>query len=296
MDESILGGAQRIKTRPRGFIAWKPQSATRTLLGQVEAVLTEYATYLPLTCRQVFYRLVGAHAYDKTEQAYERLCEMLNRARRARLINMGDIRDDGGSYDIDPLGYRDADHLLRILQQIAKQARLDRQDGQERKLVLACEAEGMLPQLRRTADDYGVPVISGGGFDSTTSKHALAQAIADEDRDVELLHVGDHDPSGAHMFLAMAEDIEAFTAELGGVVTFTRLAVTPDQIRDLRLPTAPAKGGDKRAFIGQTCQAEAIAPDVLAEIVRNAIETRFDLEIYRDVLSREDDLHTVLDR
>jgi hypothetical protein len=58
----------------RGFAPWSPQAATLELLEQVRAVLDEYENYLPLTIRQIFYRLVGAHNYDKTEQAYDRLC------------------------------------------------------------------------------------------------------------------------------------------------------------------------------------------------------------------------------
>ena len=97
----LLGGAIRGKTRPRGFVDWKPQAATLALLDQVRGVLDEYADYLPLTVRQVFYRLVGAHGYDKTERAYERLGEALNRARRAELIDMDAIRDGGGAR-VDP--------------------------------------------------------------------------------------------------------------------------------------------------------------------------------------------------
>ena len=70
----LLGGATRVKTRVRGFAPWSPQAATLELLEQVRAVLDEYEDYLPLTIRQIFYRLVGAHNYDKTEQAYDRLC------------------------------------------------------------------------------------------------------------------------------------------------------------------------------------------------------------------------------
>ena len=67
---------------------------TLALLDQVRGVLNEYEDYLPLTIRQIFYRLVGAHEYEKTERAYERLIEHLNRARRARMIPMDVIRDD----------------------------------------------------------------------------------------------------------------------------------------------------------------------------------------------------------
>jgi hypothetical protein len=61
----------------------------------------------------------------------------------------------------------------------------------------------------------------------------------------------------------------------------------PEQISALRLPTAPAKLTDNRAFVGATCQAEAIAPDVLADIVRNAIKDRIDHAAYERVLKRE---------
>jgi hypothetical protein len=76
---------------------WNPRPATRLLLEQVAAILDECADYLPLTLRQIFYRLVGVHDYEKTKRAYERLGEALNKARRARLIPMDAIRDDGGA-------------------------------------------------------------------------------------------------------------------------------------------------------------------------------------------------------
>ena len=53
------------------------------------------------------------------------------------------------------------------------------------------------------------------------------------------------------------------------------------------MPTAPPKRTDRRSFSGLTTQAEAIDPVELARIVREAIEHRMDMEIYRDVLSEE---------
>ena len=102
-----------------------------------------------------------------------------------------------------------------------------------------------------------------------------------------MLHIGDHDPSGAHMFLALAEDVAAFAGEYGGHVRFTRLAVTPEQVDEYSLPTAPPKPGDGRAFHGQTCQAEALAPDVLNQILRDAVEERIDRTALKRVLRRE---------
>ena len=65
------------------------------VLDQVQDVFDEYEDQLPLTIRQVFYRLVAAHGYEKTEQAYARLLYYLDRARRARIIPFERVRDDG---------------------------------------------------------------------------------------------------------------------------------------------------------------------------------------------------------
>ena len=263
-----------------------PRGTTLELLEQVRGVLDEYEDYLPLTIRQIFYRLVGAHNYEKTERAYARLCEHLNRARRARIIPMASIRDDGG-VSSSPVSWDSAEQFMRTIREMAADFTLDHSAGQKTRLVVDCEATGMVPQLERVAHPFGVTVISSGGFDSTTERHRFAAGLADHDRPTEVLDIGDHDPSGAHKFLAMMEDIQAFTRELGGEVTFTRLAVTPAQITQFGLETAPPKATDKRAFRGRTCQAEALAPDVLASILRDAIEARIDGRAYARVLARE---------
>ena len=63
--------------------------------------------------------------------------------------------------------------------------------------------------------------------------------------------------------------------------------MTPEQIGEYRLPTAPPKATDNRAFSGQTCQAEALPPDVLANILRSAIEGRVDQRMLDRVLRQE---------
>jgi hypothetical protein len=125
--------------RPRGFITdWRPRADTLALLDQVQAVLDEYADQLPLTLRQIFYRLVGAHGYEKTERAYDRLGEALNKARRARLVAMDAIRDDGFTSEA-PIPFDSAEAFLDNAVRWAEELWLDRQRGQERRLVLWCE-------------------------------------------------------------------------------------------------------------------------------------------------------------
>jgi hypothetical protein len=82
--------------RVKGFAPWKPQKRTAALLEYIEAVLEEYEEHLPLTIRQVFYRLVGK-GYPKTENFYATVQETCNRARRCGRLDFDAIRDDGVS-------------------------------------------------------------------------------------------------------------------------------------------------------------------------------------------------------
>ncbi len=57
-------------------------------------------------------------------------------------------------------------------------------------------------------------------------------------------------------------------------IIFERLAVTATQIRDWRLPTRPTKKSDSRAktFGAELVELDAIEPEQLRQLVRNAIE------------------------
>jgi hypothetical protein len=89
----------------------------------------------------------------------------------------------------------------------------------------------------------------------------------------------------------MAEDAAAFVEADRLIQTLyiepVRAALTPAQVAADKLPTAAPKESDSRSKKwesegkGGTCQFEALAPDVLAKIVREAIEDRLDLDLWR---------------
>lgn len=279
--------------RPRGFIYdWTPQRATMTLINNIQAIIHDNSDIAPLTLRQIFYMLVTGYDYDKTEKAYKRMCETMNRARRAQMVSMNAIRDDGLRRQT-PHGWNSKEELVETFVNAGKTFRYHRQEGQPTHIMVWCEAGGMLPQLARYCDPFGVPVLSSGGFDSVTTKHNFAMS-ASRYESVEVLHIGDHDPSGVHMHNSLDEDLQAFVLHYGGDIEVTRLAVTPDQVRQYDLPTAPPKATDRRAFSGRTTQAEALPPRTLRRIVEEAINERLDLDTYDDVLRREQEARAEL--
>ncbi|MFT3792092.1 MAG: hypothetical protein QM741_13680 [Rudaea sp.] len=283
-----------IHGRPRGFIDWRPQAASRELVERIGAVLIEYKRFLPLTARQIFYRLVGTIDYEKTEAAYDRLLETLNRARRARMIPFSSIRDDG-FHVADDVGWNNVDEARRAIIHTASKYRIDRQRGQPRRVVLWCEAQGMAPQLERVGNQYSIPVYSSGGFDSVTVKHNMAEKFSSWGNAL-VLHVGDHDPSGVHVFGSLDEDIRAFISDMGGSVEFRRVAVLPEHIAEYGLLTAPPKDTDRRNFHGETVQAEALPPDLLAALVTDAIKANINMDAFHQALDAELDERDQLKR
>lgn len=276
--------------RPRGFIANYQPRANAGLLDQVQTVLLEYREQLPLTCRQVFYRLVGSYGFEKTELAYKRLCELLVKARRGGLIPFDHIRDDGNSIAAPAL-WDSGEEWLQAVRHEANAVRLSPWPDQAVYVEVICEAGGMVPMLARVAGPYGVTVRSGGGFDSLTAKHDLARHYASQGSPVVVLHVGDYDPSGEALWHNLSEDVGAFCSAMGASLEVRRIAVTKLQQQQFDLPTAPPKAKDKRGVFTDsiTVQAEALPPDVLQQTVRDAIESAIDLDALDETRQREAD-------
>jgi hypothetical protein len=291
-DGVFTAGREKRHNRPRGYARWRPQAKTRLLLAQVEAVLQEYAQHLPLTVRQIFYRLVAQHGYAKTETAYERLGNHLVRARRAKLIPFDSIRDDG-VVTIHTDFYGDVADFHDETARRAQAYRRDRQAGQDQYIELWCEAAGMIQQLARVADRYSVPVYSCGGFASLTANYDIAERALDRNVPTVLLHVGDFDPSGESIFESMAEDAAAFVEADRVIHTLgieaVRVALTAGQLKHYELPTAPAKATDSRSkrWEGETCQLEALDPSTLASVVDAAITEWLDEDTFDEELDRE---------
>lgn len=288
--------ASRKTSRARGYIEnYSPQAKTLELLQQADQVLHEYRRYWPLTVRQIFYRLVGAYGYDKSETAYGRLGHHLANARRGRVIPFDAIRDDGvTTYDMQH--FNDRDDFLRHVRELSEGYVRNKLSGQDIHLEVWCEAAGMLPQLYNVTEPYSVPVYSSGGFDSLTAKKRLAERICITEKQTIILHLGDYDPSGVSIFDSVAQDVQAFVMadRPHGLVNveFERVALTDVQVEKYDLPTAPAKSTDSRSrtWKGGTCQLEALPPDVIASILQQAIEYHIDRDLFElDLESEQQD-------
>jgi hypothetical protein len=279
--------------RAKGFAPWKPQKRTLPLLADIEAVLEEYREYLPMTIRQVFYRLV-AKGYPKSEGFYGSVQDVCNRARRSGRIPFRAIRDDGVSrLGGESYTFASPEEYYKAHEEIGNYYERSWHADQPVYVLVLCEAAGMVPMLERAVSDYRVAVASSSGFDSITVKYDLFREAYERYDDYEqrtiLLHLGDHDPSGVWMHESMAEDLAAFCRDHDwapeDLIELRRVALTPEQIRTLGIEPQPdavkPKNSHSKAFIARglepAAQLEAIPPDTLSAIARQAVESALDL-------------------
>jgi hypothetical protein len=280
---------------PLGYLDdWKPYRKGQIMLAQVQHILDEYREHLPLTCRQIYYRMIGEFGHAKGKQFERSLYDLLVNARRARLIPFAHIRDDGimncGGY-----WYENAAQKWNAVEASLRNYQRNRQQNQPQRIEVWCEAAGMIPQLRRITHDYSIPVYSCGGFNSLTAIRQIVDDCVDCGEDTVVLHLGDYDPSGISIFERVRDDVTAFLAEDDPFVNFeaTRVALTKEQIDEHRLPMDRITTKDQRSLKwireGRThkCELEALAPNVVAGLLSRAIEDLVDRDALEEVERQE---------
>lgn len=303
-----------------GYVKYNPTPEKRYWLECSARVLLEYKDELPLTVRQVFYRLVANFEYSKTEKAYGQLAHMLTRARRASLLEdpgttvkipFGALRDDK-LRSRQALTYEGPEEFRESIRESADTYALDRQVGQEQHVEMWCEAQGMMPVLSGIAEPYTIRVSSSGGYDSITTKHDLAVRIARRAKEEELptllLHVGDFDGSGEDMFMNLEKDVGTMVMQLTGArrrkwFNCERVALTAEQVIERNVITAPPKPSDSRsaAFVERnwnvvdwaghediSAQLEALTPTDLRELFEEVITGHLDMDAYQRQLNLEE--------
>lgn len=111
----------------------------------------------------------------------------------------------------------------------------------------------------------------------------MAHAIVKSRKPTYVYQLGDHDPSGIGAWQDFQRKVSGFIPAAD--VTFERLAVTPEQIIELELPTRPTKDTDTRArnFSGGSVEVDAIPAPSLRTIVSDAIEQHIDSAALRQM-------------
>lgn len=250
------------------------------------AIVNSYDT--SVTLRQLFYRLVSKGILSNTDTSYKTLSDRTAAARRAGTFPPLIDRKRSVEEAYFEISARQA--VLRMVRTF----RLDRTQGQEFNVLLAVEKDGLVTQLRSWFDDHGLPVTALQGYSGQSHADVVRYRFDRDRRPSVLLYAGDWDPSG--------EDIvRDFVARTNCWDHVVRVALTADQVEEYDLPEMPGKKTDSRAkqFIerhGRLAQVEldALDPDILQQLYRDALEPFWDISAYQEVLAEEADQRQAL--
>ena len=133
---------------------------------------------------------------------------------------------------------------------------------------------------------YDVSVGACKGYPSLTFLNEMANRFMGIDKRIVVLYFGDYDPSGEDIPRSIVENLERF----GVTIELKRMALMQDQVVEWNLPPAPAKVTDSRTAkwdgLGQV-ELDAVKPEKLQRLCREAIEDLFDEELHEELISQE---------
>ena len=290
----------------RGYLDdWTPTKKIQIMLGRAQNILDEYADQLPLTCRQIYYRMIAEFSYPKGKEFEGSLYRALKLARRAEMIPFDSIRDDG----ILHRGWSAPENLVKYSWvEGAECFNRDKQAGQPYRIEVWCEAAGMLPQIGRVCAPYSMMCYSNGGFNSLTAVRQIVDYAAGTPiaRRYCCTSATGIRRATRSFIQAIVEDAAAFlerdrehdTQELH----WERMALTRELVTEFKLPADEIKTNDSRSRIYRErnnttkVELEALAPDQIARLLREAIEKRLDHEVFEQVKTEQVEQRRLLQR
>jgi len=254
-------------------------SPTRRTKAEIEAIKAAILEALldqhPATVRGLFYQLVSRGVIAKTEGEYRStVCRLTADMRRHGELPYAWLADNT-RWMRKSRSWSSLEDALAETAEFYRRALWAEQDAY---VEVWLEKDALAGVILDVTCEYDVPLMVTRGYASLSFLYSAAEAIAAQDKPVFLYYLGDHDPSGVDIPRKVEAELRRLAP--GADLFFSRLAVLPEQIVDLDLPTRPTKKTDSRSkrFVGESVEVDAIPPRKLRDVVKRAIERHIDFE------------------
>jgi hypothetical protein len=251
----------------------------RTRRSQADQETLDHALYLiveadpPMTVRQVFYQATVRGLVPKDEaKGYRVVQRRLVALREAKIIPYGWITDNARM--VRRLNrWHDTEHFAS---EVASFYRRDYWASSKVRVEVWLEKDALAGVLYPiVVTEWGLELFVTRGFASVSYLEAAAEFIREDGRPTHVYVFTDLDPSGVDIARKIGEELPQ---RANGVdVRVERLAVTPEQVRTMQLPTRPTKHTDTRArkfearYGTGSVELDAIPPALLRRMVSDAI-------------------------
>jgi Protein of unknown function C-terminus (DUF2399) len=220
---------------------------------------------VPMTVRQMFYALVARAIIEKTEQGYEQVGYHLLNMRRQKVVPYGFIADNT-RYMRKPRSYASLEEFLQSSQHFYRKSVWETLPD---RVEIWIEKDALAGVVYDVTEPWDVPLMVTRGFPSETFVYEAVEAINAAEKPTYVYYFGDFDPSGVAIATGTAAKMQRWT----GLITFTHVAVTPEQIVRMNLPTRPTKKSDSRAksWTAESVELDAIPANILRQLVEDCI-------------------------
>lgn len=278
------------------FVEHSFNKASLELIGICGGILEEYRKQgYRLSLRQLYYQLVARDFIENSVKSYKRTGDLVSNARKAGLLDWEMIEDRGREAVVNSHWESPAE----ILRSAASSFRLDHWEGQENYVEVFVEKDALSGILLPVCLELDVRFTANKGYSSDSAMYEAAKRLMREgyysySKNIHVIYLGDHDPSGIDMTRDIRERFEMYTR---GRIEFEvhRLALNYDQVEMWNPPENPAKESDSRyqAYADQfgesSWELDAVEPATLADLVREKIEELIDPEQWDKVEDRENE-------
>jgi hypothetical protein len=269
---------------------------SQKVIDQAVSIFDSYAaaSYI-LTLRQLYYQFISRDLMPNKVESYKRLGSIINDARLAGLIDWELMEDRTRSLKGQP-SWRDPSS---IIDSCASQFRIDKWSDQEYRPEVWIEKDALAGVFERVCEELQVPYFSCRGYTSQSEMWVAGQRLAGwikRKQKPVIFHFGDHDPSGVDMSRDITDRLSMF---MGGT-KFERLALNMDQVEEYHPPPNPAKITDSRAaayiaeYGEESWELDALEPDVLARLVRDAVGSVLDKDAWAAKVEEESEHRRLL--
>lgn len=275
---------------------------------QAQAICEEYAAQgLTITLRQLYYQFVARALIPNKQTEYNNLGSLINDARLAGYIDWNHLEDR--TRNLRSLGHWNSP--ADILDSAAWGFRIDKWERQPVYCEVWIEKDALVGVIERACRENDVPYFSCRGYTSQSEIWSAAQRLLAKSevrdeygeltrRDVVIIHLGDHDPSGIDMTRDVDDRLDLFMTKTDGgwdsgfdPARIKRIALNWDQVEQYNPPPNPAKLTDSRAdgyirkFGLESWELDALEPTVIDRLIRDQIDELRDPDIWAEDVERE---------
>ena len=261
------------------------------IIENAEKILEDYRE--GITIRQLHYRLVAIGMTNNVNH-YKRVVTAMTQARWNNIVDMESFIDrERSMYGETKDKEKDLDdEIENAKDQIKAWMRaygLNRWSNQTKYVEVWIEKKALQGVFERPCMLNSVGLAPCKGYPSITFLHDAYKRFYNAEGDGKellILYFGDFDPSGVNI----PESLQSNLMRMGVDVEVERIALNPDQIRDMKLPGVPPKSTDSRTANwsgGDVVECDAVEPKTLANMCKNAIGEYFDEDLYEELEETE---------